>query len=201
VTVRRATASDIGHAADVLADAYAENPLIVWFFPGEPSRRAHSVSLFAGLLTGALPSGLVSVTLDGWGVAAWTPPIEGPEAPRRRTDNWNADRRATTLAAMAAARPETPHYYLAAVGVNAASRRWGLGSALLAPVLERCDATSTPAYLENSDPANHAFYERHGFVDVGPISTGTGGPLLTGMWRDPRPDREAPDGVRGASGK
>ena len=186
MTVRRATASDIPNAANVLADAYVENPLIAWFFPAEPGRHAHCVQLFAGLLTGALPAGLVSVTRDGWGVAAWTPPIEGPVAPRRRTDGWNADRRATTLAAMAAARPETPHFYLAAIGVNPASRRWGLGSALLNPVLERCDGTSTPAYLENSDPENRAFYERHGFVEVGPIATGTGGPLLMGMWREPR---------------
>ena len=185
MTVRRAIASDIGPASEVLADAYADNPLIGWFFPGETRRRGQSVSLFSHLLTDALRAGLVYVSLDGWGAAAWSAPIEGTVAPRRRTDNWNADRRATTLAAMAAARPETPHFYLAAVGVNPASRRWGLGSALLAPVLERCDATSTPAYLENSDPANQTFYESHGFVVTTDISTGDGGPLLTGMWRDP----------------
>ncbi len=189
MTVRRAIASDVPAAAAVLADAYAENPLIAWFFPGEASRRAHCLALFAGLLTNALQARLALVTRDGWGVAAWSRPIDrsAPVRPVRRTDGWNADRRATTLGAMAAARPETPHFYLAAVGVSPASRRWGLGSELLAPVLTRCDATGTPAYLENSDPENAAFFGRHGFADVGPISTGTDGPLLMGMWRDPTP--------------
>jgi N-acetylglutamate synthase-like GNAT family acetyltransferase len=189
VTVRRATASDVPTAAEVLADAYAQNPLIVWFFPGESARRKHCIGLFAGLLTPALQARLAYVDQDGWGVAAWAPPIErsAPVRPRRGTDRWNEDRRATTLAAMAAARPATPHYYLAAVGVAVASRRWGLGSELLAPVLAECDASGTPAYLENSDPANAPFFARLGFVDTEPIATGTGGPLVTGMWRVPQP--------------
>lgn len=187
MTVRRATASDIPAAAAVLADAYAQNPLIAWFFPGESARRDQCLALFAGLLTNALQARLALVTRDGWGAAAWARPIDpsAPVRPVRRTDGWNEDRRATTLSAMAAARPGTPHFYLAAVGVSPASQRWGLGSELLAPVLSRCDATATPAYLENSDPANAGFYGRLGFVDVGPISTGTGGPLLMGMWRRP----------------
>ncbi|MCU1456993.1 MAG: N-acetyltransferase [Actinomycetia bacterium] len=185
MTVRTATASDIADAAGVLADAYEANPLISWFFPGEPARRKQCVGLFAGLLTPALRTRLAFVDGDGWGAAVWSPPIEPSGPPRivRRTDGWNADRRATTLAAMATARPAVPHFYLAAVGVTPASRRWGLGSALLQPVLEQCDATGTPAYLENSDPVNQLFYEGLGFADVGPISTGPGGPLLMGMWR------------------
>jgi GNAT superfamily N-acetyltransferase len=186
--VRRATASDITAAAETLATAYADNPLMAWFFPGEPARHKHCVGLFAGLLTPALQARLAYVDQEGWGAAAWAAPIEraAPIRPRRGTDRWNEDRRATTMAAMAAARPSTPHFYLAAIGVTAASRRWGVGSELLAPVLAECDASGTPAYLENSDPANASFYARHGFVDTEVIATGTGGPLLMGMWREPK---------------
>lgn len=42
----------------------------------------------------------------------------------------------------------------------------GLGSAVLAPVLDKADAEGVPCYLENSNPRNTPFYTRLGFVEV-----------------------------------
>ena len=48
----------------------------------------------------------------------------------------------------------------------------GLGGKVLAPMLERCDRTATVAYLESSNPANIAFYRRHGFETTGELVLG-----------------------------
>jgi GNAT superfamily N-acetyltransferase len=88
--------------------------------------------------------------------------------------------------AIDSAHPREPHVYLFYVGVHQDSRGQGLGAALLAPMLERCDTEGTPAYLENSNPDNEAFYARLGFVQRGTISLPKGAPPLVPMWREPR---------------
>ena len=55
---------------------------------------------------------------------------------------------------------------------------------MLAPVLAMCDAEDLPAYLENSNPRNEAFYRSLGFDEVGRVQI-TDGPVLQGMWREP----------------
>jgi predicted N-acetyltransferase YhbS len=60
----------------------------------------------------------------------------------------------------------------------------GIGGALIAPGLERCDREAVPAYLEATSDRNRALYERHGFRAHGRIAL-PGGPALWRMWRDP----------------
>jgi hypothetical protein len=57
---------------------------------------------------------------------------------------------------------------------------------LLAESLERIDAQSAPAFLESSNPANDARYERLGFVRCGAFELGEDGPDVTQMWREGR---------------
>jgi hypothetical protein len=61
-----------------------------------------------------------------------------------------------------------------------------LGSALLAPVLQRCDSDGLPAYLEASSPRNRALYERQGFAVTEEFALGRGAPPQWRMWREPR---------------
>jgi GNAT superfamily N-acetyltransferase len=52
------------------------------------------------------------------------------------------------------------------LGVDQARQRQGIGSALLAPTLERADLERLPCYLETLATMNVPFYERHGFAVV-----------------------------------
>jgi len=71
------------------------------------------------------------------------------------------------------------------LGTDPASQGRGIGSALLAPVLETCDRDGVGAYLESSKERNLAFYARHGFRMTGEVDLPRG-PRVWLMWRDPR---------------
>ena len=82
--------------------------------------------------------------------------------------------------------PAPPHWYLAFVGVDPEWQGRGIGTALLRPVLERCDRGGLPAYLEASSPRNRACYERSGFEVTATIELPEDGPTMWAMWRDPQ---------------
>jgi GNAT superfamily N-acetyltransferase len=82
--------------------------------------------------------------------------------------------------------PRPPHWYVAVLGTEPAAQGHGLGSAVLAPVLEQCDADGVGAYLESSKERNIDFYARHGFRVTDELRL-LRGPRAWGMWRDPRP--------------
>ena len=77
-----------------------------------------------------------------------------------------------------------PHWYLGFLGIEPSKQGRGLGSALMQPVLERCDADRLPAYLETSNPANLPLYQRHGFEVIAECDIGDG-PHIWGMLREP----------------
>lgn len=60
----------------------------------------------------------------------------------------------------------TPHYYLAALGVEPEQQGGGIGTALLKPVLNTCDERRIIAYLETATGRNVLLYERNGFAVV-----------------------------------
>jgi L-amino acid N-acyltransferase YncA len=55
---------------------------------------------------------------------------------------------------------------------------------LLGENLRLIDAAGMPAYLEASNPANVALYERHGFEVRGSFKLPVAGPEVFTMWRD-----------------
>ena len=84
--------------------------------------------------------------------------------------------------------PTQPHWYLGFLGTDPDHQGKGLGSAVLGPVLGRCDTEGIPAYLESSKEANVPFYERHGFAVTDTLDLDKGrGPRMWLMWREPRP--------------
>jgi GNAT superfamily N-acetyltransferase len=81
---------------------------------------------------------------------------------------------------------EREHYYLSLLGTHPDRRGSGIGMALLAENLAAIDEQHMPAYLESSNPANDARYERVGFTAVGAFETPDGRRRVTTMWREAR---------------
>ena len=135
--------------------------------------------------------------LDGATAAAvWIPP-GGTELTEREEDELEpllrrlvADRAPAVLELLdsfEAAHPrDRPHFYLSLLGTHPDHRGKGLGMALLAESLGLIDAEGMPAYLESSNPANYARYERIGFRRIGAFSTPDGTRTVATMWREPQ---------------
>jgi GNAT superfamily N-acetyltransferase len=192
--VRRARPEDERAVAQALSEAFASDPLVRFLFPDEGSRRRRVTAMF-GLQLAAHYRALGAVwTTDGCdGAALWAPPDHwrfGTSTMLRsapamiRMHGRHLARALRYLSAVEARHPVEPHWYLGALGTRPAVQRRGIGSALLAPVLDRCDAEGLPAYLENSHPDNVAYYRRHGFQVTEELAP-AGGPPVWLMWREP----------------
>ena len=195
--VRRATPADVPALARVLADAFYDDPAGRWFFPQARTRRRRLERFFrlVALERMALPHDEVHTTEDLAGAALWMPPgsLESSTLaellllPRIvRSCGPDTARTLRNIAAMDAVHPHEPHWYLPQIGVATGRQGQGIGSALLRPVLDRCDAEGMPAYLEATTTRSRDLYARHGFEVVEVMTLPDGGPPLWRMWRDPR---------------
>lgn len=88
-------------------------------------------------------------------------------------------------AAMSAARPAEPHWYLSILGTAPERQGTGLGARVVAPMIERCDRLGMATYLESSNPRNHSFYARLGYQEQAEISA-AGSPPVMGFLRPAR---------------
>jgi|GEM_PF-481672 len=208
---RRAEIGRFGHERDdvhgiTLQQAFDGDPLFRWVY-GDRSP-AEQQRFWQLVLAGSRRGTEVHAAQTSDVVAVWVPPVGSIPQPASTTNGGAAadvaaaglstrDRIAEALgprapeifgyfAAMQKARPETPHWYLQAIGTRPAQQGHGWGARALAPILARCDRTGLPACLESSNPQNHAFYHRLGFVDVGEITV----PAAPSMMRMQRPARD-----------
>jgi GNAT superfamily N-acetyltransferase len=179
-----------------LAEAFWDDPVMEYILRQGASRQQRLVKLFSVLMRGHyLALGTVWTTPDHAGAALWAPPghaiIPAPTIMRHLPGMLgalgpNAPRALRTLNLVDRHHPKEPHWYLGVLGTTPARQGRGIGSALLGPVLARCDDEGVPAYLESSKYANLAFYRRHGFEVTGEIVL-PDGPTVWPMWRDPKP--------------
>ena len=195
--VRPATLADADRIARIAAAGFYDDPVMGWAFPDDAVRLERLQTIFGGLVRDTLPDRGTIHLADGACTAIWRDPTfeHGRMAADRVQDDAADDvpmpfsddelsRLVILGGAMAASHPHEPHWYLNVVSTLPPQQGKGLGTAVLQPVLERCDADGTRAYLESTNPRNHTLYHRHGFVDAGEIAL-EGGPSLTAMWRDP----------------
>jgi len=200
--VRAALPADLDDAACVLAEAFADDPVLAGFVPAGARRPERLALLFTAMMrSGPLTAGTVDVAVDATGrilgAAVWEAPGGVPtwrllaQAPAflRALGVRGALRAAGHLRAMRRARPGLPHWYLAEIGVGAAARGLGVGSALLAHGLARVDAAGGAAYLESSTERNRALYRRSAFLELGALPA-VAHARPAAMWRPagmPRP--------------
>ena len=188
--VRTATADDVPTLAAALARAFDDDPLATFAHPRPASRPRHLEFFFAGRLRTLLAEEMCFCTAERDGAALWAPHDRYDVPPREALRLLRLFNHRTPLVAVGFARmerrhPREPHYYLATLGVSPEAQGRGLGSALMAPMLERCDRDGVGAYLESSKESNVAFYGRHGFRVTDEFRFPRG-PRLWLMWRDPR---------------
>jgi GNAT superfamily N-acetyltransferase len=196
VVVRKASPDDAARLAAALARAFQDDPVMTWLLPSGRARGRQLRTIFGLELRYLhLPNGQVYTTSDVSGGALWAPPHGWRTPPARLvramprlalTLGRRLPAALRTLSAVERLHPSEPHWYLALLGTEPTSQRTGVGSALLAPVLERCDHDGVPAYLESSKESNIAFYTRHGFEVTGTVDLPGGGPRMWPMWREPR---------------
>lgn len=194
--VRPATASDVGALAQMLARAFLDDPVAAWAWRPQRQRLEALRRFQATRIRQLLGEEGVWTTSDLGCAALWAPPRRwhsslletaalGPAFVHPRlivrmplvAMGW------TGLERKHPQRPD--HWYLAVLGTEPALQGRGLGSAVMAPVLEQCDRDGLGAYLESSKERNIDFYARHGFRVTGELRLPRG-PRMWPMWRDPR---------------
>ena len=189
--VRTATAGDEAAAIDALVLAFSADPAARWAWP-DPQQYLRYFPRFAKIFGGkAFVHASAYSVAGGAGAALWLPPDVQPDedslvelvqstAPEKIQDDI-----LTMLEEMGRYHPSEPHWYLPLVGVDPSQQRKGYGSALMQHALVGCDRDGRPAYLESTNPANIALYQRHGFDVLGTIQVGTSPPIYP-MLRKPR---------------
>ena len=195
VQVRRATNADTDAVVGALVDSHLDYVWEVWALQGPDRRRAlhelvrHHIELIA------LPHREVWMTDDGAAGAVWQP---APAAPvpddvtarmaevARGSYGARLERVEQVDVVLHAHRPVERHRFLGSMGVLPQRQREGLGSAVLAPVLEELDRTEVPACLETSAAGNVKFYESLGFTVLSYLDElPAGAPATWVMWRAP----------------
>lgn len=194
--VRRGSLDEAPTMARALARAFHDDPVFTWVLHGDRGR--------ALMLERGFELFLRRVWMEQ--EETYTTPAVAGVAVWERPDCWQLSiaRQLRLLPAMTlvfrnrlpsllralvkleAGHPRKPHYYLPFIGVDPDWQGRGLGAALLAPVLQRCDRDRLPAFLEASTPRNRALYERHGFEVTEEFSLGSSAPPQWRMWREPR---------------
>lgn len=197
MNVRLLTAGDVDALAGVLGRAFDTDPIFRAIIPDAAHRaRALPVLFREWIRLLHLPHPGASWTTDDHaGAALWSPPGAwrvglldmarmGPRMLAALGSRTAAGLR--VLHAIEAPHPREPHAYLRVVGCEPDRQGQGVGSALMRPMLERCDEQGLAAYLESSNERNVPLYRRHGFEVTGEVVTHLG-PRAWLMWRAPRP--------------
>jgi len=193
-TVRLATPSDFPQLARAQMRAFTDDPLISWMVVPEDFERRATL-LFDCLLRVSLDNQSLYTTDDCVCAASWASPghweftdeqLATMAEPFLEATGDRADRAMGSLIALAEAHPQEPHWYLEVLGTHPDWQRLGMASAVIRPILDRCDADALPAYLETQKEINVPFYRGHGFEVQRTLQLADGGPNMWLMWREPQ---------------
>jgi GNAT superfamily N-acetyltransferase len=196
--VRAARRDEAALLGEVLADAFAEDPVFAWLIPPHLRARDNRLrTVFTSMSRGYLRQGKPCyITADASAAALWAAPggwamplsqviIEAaPNGLAFRRRLLRALRTQLQIERLHAAQ-SAPHWYLGYLGTRSDRQGEGLGTQMLREVLAGLDTSGVPAYLESSNERNLPLYERNGFRVVGELRALGDGPTIWRMWREP----------------
>jgi ribosomal protein S18 acetylase RimI-like enzyme len=182
--------SDVEAAAQVIAQAFMDDPLIAFVLPRRRSRLKALLAFFRAYGEVSIQNGRgygVGEPLQG--VAYWKAPSQGDiSLPLRSLKIFiplvftsylggylKAKPVFRQIDALHAKHAPEAHYYLDNIGVLAEARGQGAASRLIRPFLEKADAEGAPAYTDTATRSNVPLYVHFGFecVEESPVE-GTG---------------------------
>lgn len=196
LAIRRAQRVDVPVLTQMLVRAYMDDPVAIWMCRSEGLRARTLAAMYSKRLAQMLVHNEIWTNAQLSSAAVWLAPR--CSKPGLRPDAAllaclldprvlvRAPWLAAGLRSMERAHPHgPPHWYLSLLGTDPRAQGHGLGSAVLQPVLERCDVDGAGAYLESSKRRNLDFYSRFGFQVIGELKL-PAGPTMWLMWREPR---------------
>jgi ribosomal protein S18 acetylase RimI-like enzyme len=184
--VRVAEPSDLARVVRTATLAFADDPVLRWFFPSEAEYAASAPAAFEHVGGDSIALGCAYVTPDVVAAGLYVPPGR-PEVPRDEPEE-PADIPADLAQRFAAFgrlkdehTPAEPHWYLGVLATHPDWQRQGCGAAIIAPVAERCRTEGLPLYLETETVANVAYYRHLGFEVRSEWDVPLDGPHMWGM--------------------
>ena len=191
--ITRITPETARPVAEAISRGFQDNEIWEWMVPDD-ERRARLLPRYYEFLIRRvfMPRGEAWATEDLRGGALWNGPTghglraleQVREALIMARGGPGALRRGGRYDATVTKRhPKGPYYYLLTLSIDPAAQRHGQGSALMAPLIERCDSQGAGAFLETQRESNVPFYERFGFQLTERIQIPDGPPVWL-MWRD-----------------
>ncbi len=181
VHIAAAMPADVDDAVDVLATAFADDPITGFLLETGPGYRARLTQFFSLLMEARLALAMpVLVARSTFGIhgAAMGYSTARPAWPVELSTRWDQFEQATPGMTDRMAcyddiaeqfKPRQPHHYLGVIGTNPAMHGQGIGTQLLHAFCSRsaADPLSAGVYLETANPSNVRFYERAGFAVTG----------------------------------
>lgn len=177
----RLTPADIPPAAQMLARAFQADPLLDYLLPGRAAQDRRAFHCLRSIVQYGVRFGEAYAASPGLeAVAVWLPPEEAAPSLAKMVRAgvlalpvriglgatlrfWRLQRHLGRTWRQCGS---FPHWYLCTLGVTPALRGRGLGSQLLAAMLERCDQRRLACCLETVNEKNTTFYQRFGFAVV-----------------------------------
>jgi Acetyltransferases len=176
-----ATVADRPAVVATIVAAFANDPTFRFFFPDEATFPEYAAAFAGYLFDRRVHKGTVWICADGAVAALWdepdfssasaphaspepaqTPRLDLPEAELARIRAYDA--------AVAAALPTYPHWYLGILATRPDHAGRGLGRRLMAHGVARAHAEEVPAVLETMNPSNVDLYVRAGWQVYGQTS-------------------------------
>lgn len=170
--MKKVKSEEMGRVVDVLTKSFDQEPLMNWMIKQDEQRPERLSRILTVAANVAAPYKESYLSDCGSGATIWFPPGKKPSP-------WGLVQMLALLVRDSGIRrlPQTlkvlgdvekmhrekDFYLLWYIGVVPNMQRRGIGSGLIAPMLQKAKEEKVKVYVETADPANLPFYQRNVF--------------------------------------